>query len=47
MVKNTKGGNRTKKQARKNNNGDSASTKARLSEDADEIYTYEASEIED
>lgn len=38
MVKNTKGGNKAKKQARKNNNSDSASTKARLSEDADEIY---------
>ena len=39
MVKNTKGGNRTKKQARKNNHvQDPSMVKTRYSEDPDEIY---------
>lgn len=37
MVKNTKGGNKAKKQARKSGHTDST-TKARLSQDDDEIY---------
>lgn len=39
MVKNTKGGNKAKKQARKSGYTDASSTKARLSQDTDEIYS--------
>ena len=38
MVKNTKGGNKTKKQARKNNIPDMSTVKTRYSTDPDEIY---------
>jgi translation initiation factor 1A len=38
MVKNTKGGNKAKKQARKSGNTESSTAKTRLSTDTDEVY---------